>query len=125
MKYSVVVILVAHPKKANANDFQDDNDLVAGSSDITNKADIVLKYSRNSNETLCCDSLIKITKNRLMGVLKTKNEDAIRVNYSDSTKRITGVTEMEMLEKVDGWERFCVSERDGFSPVSTTDELPF
>ena len=32
--------------KGGISDFQDDNDLVAGSSDITNKADIVLKYFR-------------------------------------------------------------------------------
>lgn len=115
MKYSVVVILVAHPKKANANEFQDDNDLVAGSSDITNKADIVLKYSRNNNEDLECDSLIKITKNRLMGVLKTRNEDAVRVNYSDKTKRITGVTDAELHGKMYGWELH----------VTKAEELPF
>ena len=46
---------------------QDDNDLVAGSSDITNKADIILKYSRCDFEKYGCDSLIKVTKNRLLG----------------------------------------------------------
>ena len=139
-KYSVVIILVAHPKKANANDFQDDNDLVAGSSDITNKADIILKYSRNTNEEFDCDSLIKITKNRIMGTLRTKNEDAIQVRYSGITKRITGTTPLEEKEKIYGWEIMAGlvnsntrgnSDRSGENyeqipqKVSMADELPF
>lgn len=88
MKYGVAVILVAHPKKSSSESGQDDNDLVAGSSDITNKADIVLKYSRCNPEEYQCDSLIKVTKNRLLGVLRTSNDSAIKVNYSPKTKRI-------------------------------------
>lgn len=88
MKYGVAVILVAHPKKGSADGGQDDNDLVAGSSDITNKADIVLKYSRCNPDEYQCDSLIKVTKNRLLGVLRTTNDTAIKVNYSPKTKRI-------------------------------------
>jgi twinkle protein len=79
VQYNVVIVLVAHPKKGNADTFQDDNDLVAGSSDITNKADIVIKYSRCDDPDDPADGLIKVTKNRIMGVLKTRNEDAIRV----------------------------------------------
>ena len=129
MKYSVVIILVAHPKKANANDFQDDNDLVAGSSDITNKADIILKYSRCNNEDYECDSLIKVTKNRIMGVLKTKNDDAIKVNYSPVTKRITGVN--DRYEKRFGWERAkfmadrATAQNAIPKQVDLEEELPF
>lgn len=110
MKYSVVIILVAHPKKASANDFQDDNDLVAGSSDITNKADIVIKYSRCDPDKFDCDSLIKVTKNRIMGTLRVRNEDAVRVRYDNRTKRITGTAESERYEKVYGWEKFRLQE---------------
>ena len=118
MKYGVVVILVAHPKKANADSGQDENDLVAGSSDITNKADIVLKYSRCNPEKYDCDSLIKVTKNRLLGVLRTTNESAIRVNYSPKSKRITGVPDDPMADthKVYGWEKQMTWE---------TEALPF
>ena len=108
MKYGVAVILVAHPKKANPESGQDDNDLVAGSSDITNKADIVLKYSRCNPNDYQCDSLIKVTKNRLLGVLRTSNDNAIRVNYSAKTKRITGADledPYSALPKVYGWEK--------------------
>lgn len=118
MKYGVVVILVAHPKKANADSGQDENDLVAGSSDITNKADIVLKYSRCDPEKYDCDSLIKVTKNRLLGVLRTTNESAIRVDYSPKSKRITGVSDDPMADthKVYGWEKQMTWE---------TEALPF
>ena len=39
VKYNVVVLLVAHPRKSN-NDFT--NDDVSGSADITNKVDVVM-----------------------------------------------------------------------------------
>ena len=130
MKYSVVIILVAHPRKANANEALDDNDLVAGSSDITNKADIIIKYSRCDKEEYGCDSLIKVTKNRIMGTLKTKNDEAIRVHYADSTKRITGDTQNELYEKVYDWERTAnigEPQKLDFVPnkVSELEELPF
>ena len=106
MKYSVVIILVAHPKKASANDFQDDNDLVAGSADITNKADIVIKYSRCDYDKYECDSLVKVTKNRIVGKLRMTNENAIKVFYNESSKRIIGMAEAEsgQPDKIYGWE---------------------
>ena len=128
MKYSVVIILVAHPRKANANEALDDNDLVAGSSDITNKADIVIKYSRCDQEEYGCDSLIKVTKNRIMGTLRTRNEDAVRVHYSDATKRITGDSQNEQYEKVYGWEKNYTGKTAQTAvrkTVETEEELPF
>ena len=128
MKYSVVIILVAHPRKANANETLDDNDLVAGSSDITNKADIVIKYSRCDQEEYGCDSLIKVTKNRIMGTLRTRNEDAVRVHYSDATKRITGDSQNEQYEKVYGWEKNYTGKTAQAAvrkTVETEEELPF
>ena len=105
----------------------DDNDLVAGSSDITNKADIVLKYSRCDPEQYDCDSLIKVTKNRIMGVLRTKNENAIRVNYDSKTKRVTGCSEKEQYEKVYGWEKFYKPDVKKTAPIlaESEDQLPF
>lgn len=123
VKYSVVIILVAHPRKASASDMMDDNDLVAGSSDITNKADVVLKYSRNTNEDYECDSLIKVTKSRLVGKLKTKNEEAVRVNYSPITKRITGTTYEETRgDKVYGWDDLGKKEAESMKAEETAEE---
>lgn len=45
VRYNVVVLLVAHPKKTEGK--VTDNDAVFGSSDITNRADIVLSYVKN------------------------------------------------------------------------------
>ena len=123
VKYSVVIILVAHPRKASASDMMDDNDLVAGSSDITNKADVVLKYSRNTNEDYECDSLIKVTKSRLVGKLKTKNEEAVRVNYSPITKRITGTTYEETRgDRVYGWDDLGKKEAESMKTEQTAEE---
>lgn len=118
-RHGVVIILVAHPKKGSANDIQDDNDLVAGSSDITNKADIVLKYSRFDDDSGEADSIIKVTKNRLVGTLRTRNEDAIRVKYSPKSKRITGVK--DWANKVYGWKTVT----SVFREINSNEELPF
>ena len=107
-KYQVVIVLVAHPKKGAADGFQDDNDLVAGSSDITNKADIILKYSRAPDSEDGSESLIKVTKNRIGGKLLTRNDNAVRVRYTDATKRIVDV-EDRPEDKVYGWEKIGTS----------------
>lgn len=129
MKYSVVIILVAHPRKANANDQLDDNDLVAGSSDITNKADIIMKYSRCDKDQFGCDSLIKVTKNRIMGTTLTKNEDAVRVDYDPASKRITGVEdEIPGNGRMYGWEMLISNRVNVYEMpehIDLTEELPF
>ena len=124
MKYSVVIILVAHPKKASVNEFQDDNDLVAGSADITNKADIVMKYSRCEPEKYNCDSMIKVTKNRIVGKLRISNDDAVKVNYSPSSKRITSAIDDIAVrgEKVYGWEKPLIGTAE-YRPVQAAETV--
>lgn len=82
VKYDVAIILVAHPRKSNA-DFT--NDDVSGSSDITNKVDVVMAYQRHDGDDY--DSDLLVTKNRLFGRLVTA-KDPIHLYYSDKTKRI-------------------------------------
>ena len=82
-KYDVAIILVAHPKKSNA-DF--DNDTVSGSSDITNAVSFVFNYER-AKEGEDYDSKLMITKNRLNGKLLT-GDNAIKLHYSEKSKRI-------------------------------------
>lgn len=92
MKYNVVILLVAHPRKSNTAFSNDD---VSGSSDITNKVDVVLSYGR-AEPGAEWDSVLQVSKNRLwgklrMGVPDLKNDDGgIVLNYSESTKRIVG-----------------------------------
>ena len=101
MQYEVAVILVAHPRKAGkdekSTDF--DNDIVSGSSNITDRVDIVLNYSR-AKEDDSYDSLLQIGKSRLVGVLKL-GKAGIPLNYSAKTKRVFG---MRSLDKRYGWE---------------------
>ena len=108
VKYDVVVILVAHPRKTK---LEFDNDDVAGSADITNKADVVMSYQRVENDD-SCDSTLAITKNRLFGKYANK-ENAIKLFYSEKTKRIFPYGQ---YPKRYGWEK-------GFTPIME-EELP-
>ena len=83
-QYDVAIILVAHPKKSNA-DF--DNDTVSGSSDITNAVSFVFNYER-AKDGEDYDSKLMITKNRLNGKLLT-GDNAIKLHYSEKSKRIS------------------------------------
>lgn len=96
IKYNIVIVLVAHPRKSNADFVNDD---VSGSSDITNRADIVMSYKRVDRAEGSGGSLV-ITKNRLKGVLAV-GENAIPLLYSPKTKRIFSETSRP---KCYGWE---------------------
>ena len=114
IRYDVVVILVAHPRKAGKDEDSTafDNDAVSGSADITNRVDVVMNYSRvrDSDE---CDCKLQISKNRLAGVLKL-GSDAIPLRYSAITKRVFGT---RSLDKRYGWE---------LKPIPVTDiDVPF
>lgn len=69
--FGVTVIFVAHPKKTdNVADFK--NDDVAGSSENTDRPDVVLNIQRVDEEDLDkagCKTIIHINKNRLFGDL--------------------------------------------------------
>lgn len=97
MKYNVVIVLVAHPRKSN-NEFK--NDDVSGSADITNKVDVVMAYSRAKEDEDYSGKLV-ISKNRLTGRLAT-GEKAIKLFYSEKSKRITGYGGNS--NKIYGWQ---------------------
>ena len=101
VRYDVAIILVAHPRKRGKDDDGAfDNDDVSGSSDITNKVDIVMNYGR-AKEGTDHNSELEISKNRLAGTLKI-GADKILLNYSAVTKRVTGIRE---LNRRYGWEK--------------------
>lgn len=112
-KYNVLIFLIAHPRKSTGNEFG--NDDVAGSSNITNLVDVVLKYSRpkkTGEETASCDRLLTIHKNRLTG---RTSRDGIRLYYQEGSKRIS-----ENPETFDwnlGWE--------GMTKVQSDEQIPF
>lgn len=102
-KYNVAIVLVAHQRKAGKDQQQGDsfdNDTVSGSSDVTNKVDIVINYSR-AKEDDQHDSNIQVGKNRLVGTLR-RGDKAIKMVYSPKTKRVYA---MRSLDKRYGWER--------------------
>lgn len=103
MQYDAVIILIAHPRKSGKDEDSNtefDNDSVSGASEITNRVDIVMNYSR-AKESDGCDSKLQISKSRLAGVLK-KGKDAIPLMYSAKTKRVFGT---RSINKRYGWER--------------------
>jgi len=110
VKFNIVVLVVAHPRKAQTSI---ENDDVAGSGDITNRVDVVMAYSRNENGE--CDSKLSILKNRLTGKLTSKGNE-VKLFYSNSTKRISSLSSNN---KAYSWE----------SKEQTTDlsafDLPF
>ena len=83
VKYDVAVILIAHPRKSREDLTNDD---VSGSSDITNKADVVMSYQRVDGSETCSGRLF-VTKNRLFGKYAT-GDKAVLLQYDDATKRI-------------------------------------
>lgn len=95
-KHNVVILLVAHPRKMRNGEFA--NDDVSGSSDITNRADVVMSYERCTDGT--CDGKLAITKNRLTGKLAT-GENQILLFYSNKSKRIASA---QSYGKRYGWE---------------------
>ena len=97
VKYDVVVILVAHPRKTKEAISNDD---VSGSSDITNRVDVVLSYSRDENNS-GWDGTLSVLKNRLTGKLTPKGQE-IKLLYSGKSKRIRPASSDK--GKVYGWE---------------------
>ena len=115
--YNVAVILVVHPRKNSLG--ADDNDVVSGSSDITNKVDVVMTYKRD--KTLPDDErLLTISKNRLTGKLAI-GAKAIKLYFDEASKRISD--DKDNFRKPYGWE----ADSNGFMPVADMEqmEIPF
>jgi len=102
--YNVVILLVAHPRKTSGSISNDD---VSGSSDITNKVDVVMSYSREEENEEEDKRLFRVTKNRLTGKL-TKEDSPISLYYSACSKRIVG------MERIYNREYSWSSDKDGF-----------
>ena len=104
MAYNAVIILVAHTRKPTATG--DINDEVSGASEITNKADVVLRYGTDETG----NSTIQVSKNRLFGYRLTGTE-AINVSYSPLSKRI--------------WQEETSPIKYGWEADETIGDLPF
>lgn len=116
-KYNILILLVAHPRKNSGNLSNDD---VSGSSDITNKVDVVMQYTRDADKEDAPDNERKfaVTKNRLTGRL-TKSKQYIRLYYDSKSKRISDSE--SGFDREYGWNR----DSDGFYDLPDGDMLPF
>lgn len=102
-QYNVIIILVVHPRKSNGYSFS--NDSVAGSSNITNLADVVMNYALpKDDDELKPDRILQVSKNRLTGKV---NFGGIPLWYDVPSKRILEARGMNRTKY--GWDDF-----DGF-----------
>lgn len=86
-KYEVLILLIAHPRKMQGFSQNITNDDISGSSNITDKADIVLTYGRGSDDPDPNHRLLSVTKNRLTGRL-CGGDKAIGLIYDKNSRRL-------------------------------------
>lgn len=110
-RHNAVILLVAHKRKNNFS--TDENDEIAGSSDISNLATVTFSYDRDkelqANQRLC-----KVSKNRLFGKTETKG---YILDYDEKSKRIYGQGDDLYVDY--GWNK----NDDGFTAIN--EETPF
>ena len=114
-KHNAIIFLVAHPRKTSGDSFR--NDDVSGSGNITNLADIVLRYARKpEDDSRECDRILQVTKNRLFGDL---DYTGIGLYFDKKSKRIS--ENPGMFGDLLGWEDPNMEFRD----IDDTEEIPF
>lgn len=114
-QYNVLIILIAHPRKSVGTEFG--NDDIAGSSNITNLVDVVMRYSKPKGDDYGPDTpkrLLTVYKNRLTG---RTNRKGILLDYEESSKRIAE----DRFDWYFGWEN---TETD-FEQVKDDEEVIF
>lgn len=114
-KYNVIILLIAHPRKHQGTLFN--NDDVAGTANITNLADVVLRYNRSDKpeEKMSSERVLTVLKNRLTGKLCT---NGIKLYFDEASRRISdkpGKFDWEL-----GWEQHLNDEGE-----DANEELPF
>lgn len=117
-QFNVLIFLIAHPKKNQSGKYNFCNDDVAGSSNITNLVDVVLRYdepeNRGDDSENRPDRVLQVFKNRLTGKLCT---GGIKLYYQEASKRIS--ENKEVFDWELGWEDAC------FSTTQEQLEIPF
>ena len=111
-QFNVLIFLIAHPKKNQSGKYTFTNDDVAGSSNITNLVDVVLRYDAPNreqeydDETPRPDRVLQVYKNRLTGKVKL---DGIGLYYQESSKRIS--EDKMTFDWELGWESECFTSK--------------
>lgn len=115
LDFNVLILLVAHKRKNNFS--QNENDEIAGSSDITNLGMITMSYD-SDNEIGQDQRLLKVAKNRLFGKVETSG---FVLNYDEKSKRIYG--EGDDVDVNFGWS--STAEAEGFELLQDDVDAPF
>ena len=113
--YEVIILLVAHPKKAPTRKDQSvTKEDIAGSSNIANLSDTIITYSRPSSETADYQREINVLKNRWNND-KGVGKASIKLYFNESSKRIAETKDFEWSY---GWP-------NNFDDVTEYEEIPF
>ena len=138
MKYQVVVMLIAHPRKRlPGTGFT--NDEVSGASEITNRADIIMSYDRippprakkgeEPKEVPNNLRALKVSKNRLTGDLTGKeitadgvDVDGILMRYQKGSRRIAGMMDRPKRYSWEGNTTRTANEFEDDIPFLTEDD---
>lgn len=122
-KYEILILLIAHPRKGTI----EGNDDVSGSSNITDKADIVISYgaipkTKDNPNPPSDERLLKVLKNRLTGKLRSDNP--IKLVYDSNSRRIASHTKDFRTISFEWNDNELY---DGFIDMSenATDDVPF
>lgn len=108
-KHNVHVHLVAHPRKTAGSVGNDD---VAGSADITNRADNVISIGRIKDGA--CDLALEVTKNRWEG-----KHGTVGLNYCNISHRIYVPADGDIVRY--GW----LDTQDQFVEIEPGEDLPW
>lgn len=86
-KLQIVILLVAHPRKNNGKELE--NDDISGSGDITNLSDTVISLDRTNPKQAGekAITLLSVRKNRATGVLLTGKE-RVEILHNKRSKRL-------------------------------------
>jgi hypothetical protein len=88
-----------------------------GSSNITNLADVVIRYGRNDTEESDYSSYVQVFKNRLTGRVH-RGGDYIGLYFDESSKRIAEQPDFSWRY---GWD----TSEDMLTEISTDEPIPF
>lgn len=116
LTYGVLILLVAHKRKNNFS--QNENDEISGSGDIANLGMVTIAYEKNS-ELDDSQRLLKVSKNRLFGKVNT---EGWTMEYDERSKRI--YNDVRELNVEYGWN----TDNNGFSTINMEieqSEIPF
>lgn len=127
--YRVLIILVAHKRKNNFS--QNENDEVSGSGDITNLGMITLSYERGSKTDIEQGLItkdqrrLKLAKNRLFGIVET---EGWILDFEPKSRRIYGHNDDPNMEY--GWAESIAKDYEyssemEFKNISDDDDIPF